>query len=63
MMGKLHAALVAAGVDENMAREAAEEVAAYEREFAEIKSTLKLHSRMLATIIILMLALVGKAWL
>jgi hypothetical protein len=60
MMGKLHAALISAGVEPNVAREAAEEVAAYEREFTEIKSTLKLHSWMLATIIVLMLALIGK---
>jgi len=59
MLGKLHAALVSAGVEANAAREAAEEVAAaaYEHELAEIKSTLKLHSWMLATIIVLMLAL------
>jgi hypothetical protein len=39
MMGKLHAALVSAGVEPNAAREAAEEVASYEHELAEIKAT------------------------
>ena len=60
MMGKLHAALVSAGVEPNAAREAAEEVAAYEHELAEIKSTLKLHSWMLGTIIVLLIVILGK---
>jgi hypothetical protein len=60
MMGKLHAALVSAGVEPNAAREAAEEVAAYEHELAEIKSTLKLHSWMLATNTVLLVAILGK---
>jgi hypothetical protein len=60
MLGKLHDALIAAGADETRAREAAEEVAAYDRELAEIKATQKLHSWMLATNTVLLLAILGK---
>ena len=60
MMGKLHAALVAAGVETNVAREAAEEVAAYEHELGEIKATQRLHSWMLATNTVLLVGILGK---
>jgi hypothetical protein len=60
MMGKLHAALVSAGVEPNAAREAAEEVAAYDHELREIKATQKLHSGMLAKNSVLLLAVLGK---
>ena len=60
MMGKLHAALVAAGVEPNAAREAAEEVAGYEHQLAEIKATQRLHSWMLATNTVLLMAILGK---
>jgi hypothetical protein len=42
MLGKLYDALRLAGVPEEKAREAAEEVAAYEKDLAEIKSDLRL---------------------
>jgi hypothetical protein len=41
MLGKLYDALRLAGVPEEKAREAAEEVAAYEKDLAEIKSDLR----------------------
>jgi hypothetical protein len=60
MMGKLHAALVSAGVEPNAAREPAEEVAAYEHELAEIKATQRLHSWMLTTNTVLLIAILAK---
>jgi hypothetical protein len=63
MMGKLHAALVAAGVEPNAAREAAEEVAGYEHELAEIKSKIRLLSWMVATNTVLLVAILGKVLL
>ena len=60
MLGKLHDALVAAAVDKNLAREAAEEVAGYENRLARIEATLTLHSWMLGAIIALLIAILGK---
>jgi hypothetical protein len=60
MLGKLHAALVSAGVKADAAREAAEEVAAYEHELAEIKATQRLHSWMLTTNTVLLIAILAK---
>jgi hypothetical protein len=60
MLGRLHAALVSAGVEPNAAREAAEEVAAYEHELAEIKATQRLHSWMLTTNTVLLIAILAK---
>ena len=60
MLGKLHAALVSAGVEPNVAQEAAEEVAGYEQALAEIKATQRLHSWMLTTNTVLLLAILGK---
>ena len=42
MLGKLHDALISAGADENRAREASEEVAAYENRLAHVESDLML---------------------
>lgn len=42
MMGKLHDALVAAGVDKMMAREAAEEVANFENRLSKVEGDLTL---------------------
>jgi hypothetical protein len=41
MLGKLYDALCAAGMPEYKAREAAEEVATYEKDLAEIKSDVR----------------------
>ena len=43
MFGKLYVALKSANVPDDTAREAAEEVAAYDTAIAEIKSQLRLH--------------------
>jgi hypothetical protein len=42
MMGKLHDALVAAGIDKQMAREAAEEAANFENRLAKVEADLTL---------------------
>ena len=42
MLGRLYDALRSAGVPDDKAREAAEEVAAYEKDLAEFKSDLRL---------------------
>ena len=60
MMGKLHAALVSAGVEPNAAREAAEEVASYERDIAQIKSTLRLLCWMVSANTVLLIAILSK---
>jgi hypothetical protein len=48
MLGQLHAALIAAGVPEDKARQAAEEVAEFRNDIADLKSTLRLHTWILS---------------
>lgn len=53
MLSRLHDALLAAGASPEQAREAAEEVAAYERDLGSIKGELRLLRWMTATLIVL----------
>ena len=63
-LGALYKALVNAGADDDTARAAAEEVAAYDRQLAEIRGDLTLLKWMVATLITLQIALgVGNLWL
>jgi len=48
MLGKLHDALIVANVPPDKAREAAEEVAAYEASLADVRSTQRLHTWILS---------------
>ena len=50
MLSDLHEALLAAGVPDEKARKAAEEVAQYRDDIADIKSTLRLHTWMLSVL-------------
>jgi hypothetical protein len=56
MLGSLRDALVAAGAPEDKATKAAEEVAGYESELADVKSDLRLIKWMVATNIALSVA-------
>ena len=56
MLGALHDALKSAGADPNSARKAAEEVAGYESELADVKSDLRLLKWMVGTNIALSVA-------
>ena len=51
MMGKLHEALILGGVDQKTAREAAEEVAAYENRLAGIGADVLLLKWMVGTLL------------
>lgn len=51
MLGALHDALIAAGVPADKAQKAAEEVAGYESQLAEIKSDLRVVKWMLGVIL------------
>lgn len=53
MMGKLHEALVSAGVEEAKAREAAEEVANYDNPIAKIEADLLLLKCMVGAVLAL----------
>ena len=57
MLGRLNAALLAAGAPDDKAREAAEEVASYESAIAEIKAAPRLHTWMIGTNVALTLGL------
>ena len=63
MMGKLYTALRSANVPEDRAREAAEEVAAFDHDLADVKSTQRLHSWMLTFNTAMLVALVVHAFL
>ena len=63
MLGKLHDALVRAGADENAAREAAEEVAGFENELAEVKSDLKLLKWMVGFDLVITVAILFRVFL
>jgi hypothetical protein len=60
MLGKLYDALRAAGVPEDKAREAAEEVATYEKDLAEIKSDVRLLKWITGTTLAGVIALVVR---
>ena len=62
MMGKLHEALVAAGVDQSKAREAAEEVAVHEGSIADLRSTQRLHTWILSFNTAMLLAILWKVF-
>lgn len=60
MMAKLYAALNAAKVPDDIAREAAEEAAGYENRFAKVETDLAVLKWMVGTNIVLTLAVLGK---
>lgn len=60
MLGKLHAALLAAGVPDDQARAAAEEVAEFELRLAKITSDLTLLKWMVGTNVALTFIVLGK---
>jgi hypothetical protein len=63
MLGKLHEALLAAGVEQTIAREAAEEVAGFDRDLVEVKSVQRLHTWMLGTLLPLNIVItLGVLW-
>lgn len=62
MMGKLHEALVAAGVDQSKAREAAEEVATHEASLADLRATQRLHTWILSFNTAMLLAILWKVF-
>ena len=62
MLGKLYDALRAAGVPEDKAREAAEEVATFEKDFPEIKSDVRVLKWITGTTLAGVLALVIRAF-
>ena len=62
MLGKLYDALRAGGVPDDKAREAAEEVATYEKDLAEIKSDVRLLKWITGTTLAGVLALVIRAF-
>jgi hypothetical protein len=61
MLGKLYDALRAADTPDDKAREAAEEVAEFKNDIAELKSTLRLHTWILSTNTAALLILLGLA--
>jgi len=61
MLGQLHAALLAAGVSDEKARQAAEEVAEFRNDIADLKSTLRLHTWILSSNTAGVLILLGLA--
>jgi hypothetical protein len=62
MMGKLHEALVPAGVDQARAREAAEEVATHEASISDLRSAQKLHTWILSFNTAMLLAVLWKVF-
>jgi hypothetical protein len=62
MLGKLHDALRAGGVPDDKAREAAEEVATYEKNLSEIKPDVRLLKWTTGTTLAGVLALVIQAF-
>lgn len=63
MLAKLYSALIAANVPEPKAREAAEELAAYENRFAKLETDMMLLKWMVGFNLALTLAIVGKLFL
>ena len=62
MMGKLHEALVGAGTDQNLAREAAEEVANYDNRIGKVESDLVLLKWMMGFNIAMTLAILWRVF-
>ena len=62
MLGKLYDALRSGGVPDDKAREAAEEVAAYEKDLSEIKSDVRVLKWITGTTLAGVLALVIRAF-
>jgi len=62
MLGKLYAALAAAGVEDAKVREAAEEVAGFENRLARVGADLTLLKWMVGFNLALTVLLVGKAF-
>jgi len=60
MLGRLHAALTAAGAPDDKAREAAEEVAQFENRLAKVQTDLAVLKAMVGTNLVLTLA--GFGW-
>ena len=60
MMGSLYEALKEGGTSDAKAKEAAEEVAAYEREIADIKAIQRLHTWMLGFNLIFTLGILWR---
>lgn len=63
MMSKLYAALKAANVSDETAREAATEAAEFDRELADVKSTLRLHTWILTFNTAMLALVIGKLFL
>jgi hypothetical protein len=62
MVGSLYDALKAAGVDDDKAKKAAEEVAAYDNQLADLRGTAKLHSWMLGFNLAMSIAILFKVF-
>lgn len=62
MMGDLYDALRNAGADDEHAKRAAQEVAAFENAIADLRSTLKLHSWMLGFNLALSVAILWRVF-
>lgn len=62
MLGKLYDALRSGGVPDDKAREAAEEVAAYEKDLGELKSDVRVLKWITGTTLAGVLALVIRAF-
>jgi hypothetical protein len=60
MISEVYDAFKDAGASEEKARRAAEVLASYEKEFADIRGMLRLHSWMLATVIAMLTATLFK---
>jgi hypothetical protein len=62
MLGALHQALLGAGASDDEARKAAEEVAGYEHDLAEVKTDLRLLKWMVGINTGLVLIVLGKVF-
>ena len=60
MLSRLYAALKLANIPDDVAQSAAEEVAGYENAIAELKSDMKVIKWTQATLIVLVLLVLGK---
>jgi hypothetical protein len=61
-LGALHDALLNAGSEPDLARKAAEEVAAYERQMADLRTDLYMIKWMLGAVLGLVMLVLGKVW-
>jgi len=61
-LGALRDALIEAGASPDKAAKAAEEVAAYENQLAEVKADIRLLKWMVGFVIVLQLGLYGLLW-